>query len=741
MAATNEGAKHTKGGDFDISNGPLKKRRCTDVLFLMLFIAGIGLYGYTGYYGIDGGDAERLVAGRDWQGNFCGMSGEKTNSDVDLESFGITNYFMNVTATLDLLTKSMFTDTYVSGQASTISSSAQSTLDVSTWASDGTANTVLNSITNYFNPSCLNTCLNPSTTSSSTYTRTYTWEGPTDATMRSNWLAYLTDGGSTTYFTFKALPLSVCPYDAQYCVPITSTSSLELLSKYCVPLMTTSSGSTSVPDSWGSSLSSGFGTMLGDLKTSWKVIAITAASAVVIGLGFVFFLRYCVGVFVWGIIWGCFALMVASGVTGVLYSNKCKGESLSSTGSRLVEDKSLSSSCEYGYSVTNSDLRTGIQILSYIVLGISALYLLVTIFLCKRIKLGIALNKVAAVFVGHNLRALFLPVIQTVVSLCWMGCWIVIALYTASKIPSNNRDLTSTWTEFSSAATGCDGSDNVYVKSISFPSDSDYVTTTYACEDDRYYAGWQIYYQFFFLLWVLELFTAIGQMIISGAVGVWYFTPNTEKSSLGGKPMSQSTRNTFRYHLGTVSFGSLILGIIGFVKWMLTYMAKTTKATGGNNRVMKFVYYCIMYCVSCIERFVRFLNKNAYIQTSLLGTNFCTSAKNAFQLVLRNAARFGALAGIGGIVNLFGKFFITAGTTAVGWFLLVTWYDGDIHSPVMPVICFIIIGYVIGGFVMGVYTLAVDASLQCFLFDEELHSEFGGAKYTPSQLQEFVKDK
>ena len=40
---------------------------------------------------------------------------------------------------------------------------------------------------------------------------------------------------------------------------------------------------------------------------------------------------------------------------------------------------------------------------------------------------------------------------------------------------------------------------------------------------------------------------------------------------------------------------------------------------------------------------MRFINKNAYIQTAIFGTGFCTSAKEAFFLILRNAARIAAI--------------------------------------------------------------------------------------------------
>lgn len=82
---------------------------------------------------------------------------------------------------------------------------------------------------------------------------------------------------------------------------------------------------------------------------------------------------------------------------------------------------------------------------------------------------------------------------------------------------------------------------------------------------------------------------------------------------------------------------------------------------------------CLKCCFWCLEKFIRFLNRNAYImvsglgpitnppalpgregplfpvgalilpfyslQIAIYGTNFCTSAKNAFFLLMRNIIR------------------------------------------------------------------------------------------------------
>lgn len=46
-------------------------------------------------------------------------------------------------------------------------------------------------------------------------------------------------------------------------------------------------------------------------------------------------------------------------------------------------------------------------------------------------------------------------------------------------------------------------------------------------------------------------------------------------------------------------------------------------------------------CFWCLEKCLRYLNKNAYIGIAIYGKNFCKAAKDAFFLLLRNALRLG----------------------------------------------------------------------------------------------------
>lgn len=52
---------------------------------------------------------------------------------------------------------------------------------------------------------------------------------------------------------------------------------------------------------------------------------------------------------------------------------------------------------------------------------------------------------------------------------------------------------------------------------------------------------------------------------------------------------------------------------------------------------------------------MKFLNKNAYIQTAIFGYSFCAAAKKAFFLIARNIMRVAAVGVVSEIVLILGK--------------------------------------------------------------------------------------
>ncbi len=137
---------------------------------------------------------------------------------------------------------------------------------------------------------------------------------------------------------------------------------------------------------------------------------------------------------------------------------------------------------------------------------------------------------------------------------------------------------------------------------------------------------------------------------------------------------------------------------------------------------------------------MEFINKHAYIQIALKGSNFCTAAWEGFGLMIRNIGRFSVLVLIGSLFSLVGTLFISVGSSVIGYFLItkVKYFSEDLNSCILPVFCFAIIGIVIGYVTMSIFGTSGDALIHCFLLDEEINK--GQAKAFP-ELQKFMQDE
>lgn len=118
------------------------------------------------------------------------------------------------------------------------------------------------------------------------------------------------------------------------------------------------------------------------------------------------------------------------------------------------------------------------------------------------------------------------------------------------------------------------------------------------------------------------------------AVSKWYFS--RDKSSIGSVTVITSIATSMIYHSGTAAFGALLIAIIKMIRSFIAYLQR--KAEEMNSSIAKAVLCCCQCCFFCLEKCMRFLNKNAYIQTAIFGSSFCTSAREAFFLILRYVA-------------------------------------------------------------------------------------------------------
>eukprot|EP00592_Proboscia_alata_P007421 CAMPEP_0194355902 /NCGR_PEP_ID=MMETSP0174-20130528/3750_1 /TAXON_ID=216777 /ORGANISM="Proboscia alata, Strain PI-D3" /LENGTH=665 /DNA_ID=CAMNT_0039125365 /DNA_START=68 /DNA_END=2065 /DNA_ORIENTATION=+ len=328
-----------------------------------------------------------------------------------------------------------------------------------------------------------------------------------------------------------------------------------------------------------------------------------------------------------------------------------------------------------------------LQILAYLVWGVGGVLVLLMCALRKRIQLAIGVVKEAAKSISAMPLLVAFPIFQCLGLLLFLLIWLVYSIHLASLgtlVPATieMNDIAVTYRSF------------------------EYDEITYR-------AGW---YFLFMFLWTSEFIMAMGEIIIAMSVAKWFFS--RDKSEIGNSTVLDSITDSLIYHTGTAAFGSLIIAIITTIRIFLAYIQKRAKNSG--SKVAQAVMCCLQCCMWCLEKFIKFVNKNAYIQTAIFATSFCKSAQNAFVLILRNAARVGTLTLVSEVVVIVGKLFICTITAGLSYFVIDHYLSEDLYSPVGPVIFILILSYFSGSMFMNVFTMAVGTILMCFIADEEM---------------------
>ncbi|CAG5121002.1 unnamed protein product [Candidula unifasciata] len=199
-------------------------------------------------------------------------------------------------------------------------------------------------------------------------------------------------------------------------------------------------------------------------------------------------------------------------------------------------------------------------------------------------------------------------------------------------------------------------------------------------EASRYIIPMQIF-MLFMLLWVLNFIVALGQTTLAGAFSSYYWAWEKPKD-IPLFPVLASLHRALRYHLGSLAFGSLIIAVVQLVRVVLEYLEYKLK--DAENKVAKFLIRCLKCCFWCLEKFLKFLNKNAYIMIAIHGRNFCLSAKDAFMLIMRNIVRVTVLDKLTDFLLFLSKALVTGAvfTLAFLWFKgSITYFDGYIKRP------------------------------------------------------------
>jgi choline transporter-like protein 2/4/5 len=106
------------------------------------------------------------------------------------------------------------------------------------------------------------------------------------------------------------------------------------------------------------------------------------------------------------------------------------------------------------------------------------------------------------------------------------------------------------------------------------------------------------------------------------------------------------------------------------IRLVFEFYANQVRKGNPDNKCIKCCLCLTGYCLYCVEKCIKFITKNAYIQVALSNGYFCKSAWRAFALILSNAGRFGATATIGSIYQFFGTMAIGSMTGFSAYLIL-----------------------------------------------------------------------
>ncbi|ESO06087.1 hypothetical protein HELRODRAFT_93910 [Helobdella robusta] len=455
--------------------------------------------------------------------------------------------------------------------------------------------------------------------------------------------------------------------------------------------------------------------ILSDVTTTWWLILLFVLLAMALSLVWIVLMRWIAGV----IIWLSIVIFIAFFVAVIWYSFQTYVDlkNRNSTNTFI-----LTTDMQYYANLKETWLAVGIIacILLFIVL-------LVLLFLIKRIRIAIALIKEASKAISNMMFTLLWPLIpflmQIIVLVYWGGSAICLAAVTRTQkctLDEVNKteydDLRCKMRSFLQNIE-CPAVHILFLIRVLTPQ------TIFLISNSRYTLALQAF-QLFVWFWLLNFIIALSQVTLAGAFASYYWTFD-KKNDLPMFPVTGAFYRSVRYHMGSMAFGSLLIAIVQIIVVILEYLDHKLK--GRSHIVARFVLKCCICCFWCLEKFLKFLNKNAYIMIAIHGKNFCSSAFRAFRLIMANAIRVFVVDKLTDVLLLVNKLFIVG---SVGLFAFFTFSrripgseklfpDSELNYYLIPILIVVCCAYIVASLFFGVYDMGVDTLFLCFLEDLE----------------------
>lgn len=444
--------------------------------------------------------------------------------------------------------------------------------------------------------------------------------------------------------------------------------------------------------------------ILSDLQQSWYWILAALGIAMVASLLYIILMRWLAGLIVWVTI---YAILTALGFAVYYCWTRYKQDPSNTDNSS--SNFALTFSTGLDSFITSQETWKWLAIIFAVILGI---LLLILLAVHKRISIAIQIIKEGSRAVSAVPFTLFFPVIPWLLQLILFAWFLGVLAYIVTsgsprfQVVSNDTD------------NGQLCSDAVKAQIESVSSGLGNKTCNFVdFSDENVLLGMTVYHLLGWL-WVMNFIIALGLAVLAGSFASYYWAWD-KKTDIPKFAVTASFFRTLRYHTGSLAFGSLIIAIVQLIRIVLEYLDHKLRGNGEPNQILKYLLKCLKCCFWCLEKFLKFLNKNAYIMMAVHGKNFCTSAKDAFFLLMRNVVRVVVLDKVTDFLLFLGKLTITAGLGVGSFYWFERQQDQNFNFYLAPIIVIVVGAYVVAHAFFGVYNMAIDTIFLSFLEDSE----------------------
>uniref|UniRef100_A0A1B6ECV3 Choline transporter-like protein n=1 Tax=Clastoptera arizonana TaxID=38151 RepID=A0A1B6ECV3_9HEMI len=659
-------------------NGPRKNRSCTDILCLLLFVVFLVAWGFIGMYAYKTGDITTLTVPVDSYRQRCGK-----DADVKNKTF---LFFFDMSVCL----------------------SAQTV-----WDGCKTPQVCVSKCPDYF------------------------WIADVDTTYNqvvvNKYLICVSDAVKAKVIDLNSLKSAInnnlC---ARYYFPLSpianrciqpnlSQDNINKLAQLGINTTSILQDSTILKDF--SSLNEIATKILQDFEATWRYLVMGLLLAMVVSLVYIFLLRFFAGIIVWLSILGLIILLGCGAYFG--YSNYTK---LQDPNFKVVPEESTNLKQQVSKLLNTPMFWMVLGIFCVIVLVLIAF---IVIFLRSRISIAVTLIKEGSKAVGNTISSLFFPIIPWCLQLAVILWAAVMFLY----LYASGSEMFKVFGLSNGNCICTNYKDNDTCTIDQFKKDCHQINTVSdACIDAgcgffSYQVDNLLLYlhliNLFGMFWGIWFVSGLNQMILSSTFATWYWT--FKKRNVPFFAVTEAIARVVWYHMGTIAFGSLILAICSFIRAMIEFAEQKLKKY--DNPVTKAILCCAKCFFWCLHKFLCFINRNAYIMCAIHGKNFCASAKDAFQLLMRNVIRVVFVDKVTDFLFFLGKMVITIGMMVLSYFVFVkpstlrlldnSSRDVQLNYPWFPLAVVGFTTYIVASLFFSVYSVAVDTLFLCFLEDCE----------------------